>query len=104
MPCHDTKGSAGLHRFIPDSKTITINRHLFSFLYIAFYWNNNLSYVLASQKKKGKHILINTKERLPCLFRDFSKYKTIVLRRRPYFTPVRANVTICLEKLTYEPS
>ena len=49
MPCHDTKDSAGLHRFIPDSKTITINRHLFSFLYIAFYWNNNLSYVLVSQ-------------------------------------------------------
>ena len=55
-------------------------------------------------KNKGKNILINIKERLPCLFSDFSKYKIIVLRRRPYFTPVRANVTICLEKLTNEPS
>ena len=41
-----------------DSKTITINCHLFSFSYIAFYWNNNLSYVLASQTqlKESKNI------------------------------------------------
>ena len=49
MPCHDTKDNAGLHRFIPDSKTITNNCHLFSFLYIEFYWKNYLSYVVASQ-------------------------------------------------------
>ena len=39
---------------------------------------------------------------IPCLFSDFSKYKTIVLRRRPCFTPVRAKVTTCFEKLTNE--
>ena len=44
------------------------------------------------------------KERLPCLFSDFIKSKTIVLRRRPYFTPVRAKVTISFEKLPNEPS
>ena len=37
------------------------------------------------------------------LFSDFLKYQTIVLRRRPYFTPVRAKVTIAFEKLTNEP-
>ena len=57
MPCQDTKDNVGLYRFIPDSKTITVNCHLFSFLYIAFYWKNNLSYVLAPQTvKKGKNI------------------------------------------------
>ena len=43
--------------------------------------------------------MINIKDRLQCLFSDFSKYKTILLRRRPCFTPVRAKVTICSEKL-----
>ena len=39
------------------------------------------------------------KEWLPCLFGDFSKYKTIVLRCRLYFMPVRAKLTISFEKL-----
>ena len=43
-------------------------------------------------------------ERLPCLFSDFLKYKSIISRRRPYFTPVRAQLTISFEKLTNEPS
>ena len=53
-----------------------------------------------SSKKTGKNILltqepmINVKERLPCL-----KYKTIVSRRRQYFTPVRTKITISFEKL-----
>ena len=47
---------------------------------------------------------MNIKDRLPCLFSDFSKCKTIVLRRRPCFTPLRAKVTICFEKLTNEPT
>ena len=42
MTCHDTKENSVLYRFIPDSKTITIICRLFSFLYIIFYWNNNL--------------------------------------------------------------
>ena len=40
----------------------------------------------------------------PLLFGDFLKYKTFVVRRRTYFTPVRAEVTIYFEKLTNEPS
>ena len=34
----------------------------------------------------------------------FLKYKTFVSRRRPYFTPLRAEVTISFEKLTDEQS
>ena len=59
---------------------------------------------LADTAVKNRYkYLINIKEWLPCLFSDFLKYKTIVLRRRPYFTPVRAKVTIAFEKLTNEP-
>ena len=53
MPCHDIEDDAGLYRFIPDSKNITIIvvSLLFQTLYV-FYWNNNLSYVLASQPQQ----------------------------------------------------
>ena len=37
MTCHNTKDNVELYRFIPD-----YNSRLFSFLYIVFYWNNNL--------------------------------------------------------------
>ena len=55
MPGHDTKDNAGLYslyRFMPYSKTMTINSRLFSFLYIVFSWKNNLSYVLSSQTQQ----------------------------------------------------
>ena len=42
ITCHDTKENAGLIDFIPVSKTITKNKRIFSFLYIVFYWKNNL--------------------------------------------------------------
>ena len=92
MPCHDTKDNAGFYRFIPDSKTITIIA--VSFLFYTSYFTGITTLVMCfslvdtavkKKKKKKVKIFINIKERLPCLFSDFSKYKTIVLRRRPYF-------------------
>ena len=49
MTCYDTKDNAGLYRFIPDSKTITII--VVSFLFYTSYFTGMaiLSYVLASQ-------------------------------------------------------
>ena len=37
MTCYDTKDNAGLYRFIPDSKTITII--VVSFLFYTLYFN-----------------------------------------------------------------
>ena len=51
MPCHDRKNNAGLYRFIPDSNSHN-NSRLFSFLFIVFYKNNYLSYVLTSQTQQ----------------------------------------------------
>jgi len=44
MTSRDTKDNAGLTDFIPVLKQITItkNNRTFSFLYIVFYWKNNL--------------------------------------------------------------
>ena len=55
-------------------------------------------------RKKQVKVFNSHQERLPCLFGDFLKKETIVSRRRPYFTPVRAKVTISFEKLTNKPS
>ena len=103
MTCYDTKDNAGLYRFIPDSKTITII--VVSFLFYTSYFTgiyNNLplrfSLTDTAVKNRWKY-LINMKEWLLCLFSVFSKYKTIVLRCRLYFMPVRAKLTICFEKL-----
>ena len=89
MPYHDTKDNAGFYRFIPDSRTITII--VVSFLFYISYFTGITILVMfqprrhsSKKKKKAKvKIFINIKERLPRLFSDFSKYKTIVLRRRP---------------------
>ena len=53
MTCYDTKDNAGLYRFIPDSKTITII--IVSFLFYTSYFTGIitiLSYVLASQTQQ----------------------------------------------------
>ena len=53
MTCYDSKDNAGLYRFIPDSKTITII--VVSFLFYASYFTGIitiLSYVLASQTQQ----------------------------------------------------
>ena len=44
MTCHDAKDNAGLKDIIPVSKTNNNhkNNRIFTFLYIAFYWKNNL--------------------------------------------------------------
>ena len=56
---YDTKDNAGLYRFIPGSEIITCYSRLFSFLYIVFYWNSNLSCVLASLTVKKKVKIFN---------------------------------------------
>ena len=52
MTCHDTKENAGLNRYIPDSKTITIR--VVSFLFHTLYFTGItiLGYVLASQTQQ----------------------------------------------------
>ena len=46
MTCHDTKDNAAVLEFIPVSKTNKNKKkiviRIFSFLYIVFYWKNNL--------------------------------------------------------------
>ena len=90
MPCHDTKDNAGLYRFISASKTITTI--VVSFLFYKSYFTGITILVMFWPRRHSSKKS------------DFSKYKTIVLRRRPYFTPVRGKVTICFERLTNEPS
>ena len=43
------------------------NSRFFSFLYIVFYWNNNLSYVLASQTQQLKKVKIFKEHKRPTL-------------------------------------
>ena len=82
MPCHDTKDNAGFYRFIPPLYPILEQ----------FYWNNNLSYVLASQTQQ--------KRPTPVFIKLFFKIQNYC-----FASPtVRAKVTICLEKLTDELS
>ena len=57
MTCHDTKDNAGLTDFIPVSKTITKNNHIFSFLYIVFYWKNNLKLYIGLADTSVKSLL-----------------------------------------------
>ena len=108
MTCHNTKDNAGLKIYIPFSKTMTIILVYFLFLSIVFYWNKNLKLYFSladtAAKNRQKYLIITKLRRLPCLFRDFFKYKTFVSCRRPYFTPVRAEVAFSFEKLTNEPS
>ena len=57
MTCHDTKDDAGLTDFIPVSKTITKNNRIFSFLYIVFYWKNNLKLCISLADTAVKSLL-----------------------------------------------
>ena len=59
---------------------------LLSLLNISSCWK-----VVVSYHQRNVHDKLR---QLPCLFRDFLKYKTFVLHHRPYFLPVRAEVTI----------
>ena len=75
MTCHDTKDNAGLKILYPFLKQITItkNNHIFSFLYIVFYWKNNLKLCFSLADTGVKSLLkyyISIKERLLCLFND----------------------------------
>ena len=57
MTCYDTKDNAGLYRFIPDSKTITIIvvSFLFYTLYFTGIYNNlKLSFSLTDTAVKNR--------------------------------------------------
>ena len=76
MTCHETKDNPRLVDLYPFLKHHN-NSGIFSFLYIVFYWNNNLKLCFSladtAVKKQVKIYLLNLKEGLPCLFSDFFK-------------------------------
>ena len=52
MTCHNTKDNAGLYRFIPDSKTITII--VVSFLFYTPYFTGITILVMSKPRKHSK--------------------------------------------------
>ena len=71
MTCHNTKDNAGLYRFIPDSKTITIVVVSFLFFFhIIFYSNNNfkLCFSLADTAVRKQVKIFNEHKRATSVF------------------------------------
>ena len=73
MTCHDTNYNTGLLYPLLKQITITKNNRIFSFLYIVFYWKNNLELCFSLADTGVKGLLkyeISIKDRFPCLFSD----------------------------------
>ena len=77
--------------------TVTKNNRTFSFLYIVFYWKNNLKLCVYSLVDTGVKSLLK-------VLNQHKRATPVFIQRFINFTPVSAEVTISFVKLTSHPS